>query len=218
MFQALASQSNWISTLSNWALGTTGVYVGLLIANFDALARRLPAGSLVPGFWFALISAVFGIVIQALWGMIQFLVSVENQMWTVVLPEVGKPGIDLERVLNLAVDEFVNSRPWPFRKLAKWGSEKGRKDIVLVTKNAATFAQITFAFLIIQYVLLGIAIFWPLGALTTRPSSTTIAPAQESSTTTATPAATPTLRSPSQTPTPKPTQKATATASGPSNP
>jgi hypothetical protein len=70
-------------------------------------------------------------------------------VWSVkptLVPEVGKPEIDLERVVNLAVDEFINSRPWPFRKLAKWGSEKGRKDIVLVTKNAATFAQITFAF------------------------------------------------------------------------
>ena len=75
-------------------------------------------------------------------------------VWSVkptLVPEVGKPGIDLERVVNLAVDEFINSRPWPFRKLAKWGCEKGRKDIVLVTKNAVTFAQITFAFLIIQY-------------------------------------------------------------------
>jgi hypothetical protein len=76
MLQALASQANWVGTLSNWALGTTGVYVGLLVANFDAIAKHVPYPSRFPVFWFALISALFGIVIQVLRGAVQFWINI----------------------------------------------------------------------------------------------------------------------------------------------
>jgi hypothetical protein len=36
----------------------------------------------------------------------------------------------------------------------------------LVSKSAATNAQVTFALLFLQYILLAVAIFWPLGVIT----------------------------------------------------
>lgn len=171
MFQALASQANWVGTLSNWALGTTGVYVGLLVANFDAVAKHLPYPARFPVFWFALISAIFGIVIQVLWGAVQFWINIENQLIAVALPEFTKPGLDPEyplRIMTPVLEEFINSSPRPFRPLMRLGRDKGKKDIVMVPKQAASAAQIMFAFLVIQYIFLGVAVFWPLGAATLR--------------------------------------------------
>ncbi|MGA8482628.1 MAG: hypothetical protein WB696_32045, partial [Chthoniobacterales bacterium] len=67
MFQAAASQAHWIGTLSNWALGTTGIYIGLVVTNFDTVSRHLVAESQMQIFWFALFSAVVGIAVQVLW-------------------------------------------------------------------------------------------------------------------------------------------------------
>jgi len=200
MFQALASQANWIGTLSNWALGTTGVYVGLVVTNFEAISRHLLAGFQTPIFWFALASAVVGIGIQVLWGLAQFTLNVEDRLLAVLLPEITKPGNDpgyASRIMNPVLAEFINSRPPLFRQLARWGKKKGEQDLVMVSKSAATIAQIMFAFLFIQYILLAVAIFLPLGVMTMN------RPAIESLSTTPTPTPTPT---PVPTPTPTPTQ------------
>ena len=195
MFLGLASQAHWIGTLSNWALGTAGVYIGLVVANFDALSRHLPDGFQAPIFWFALASAVVGIGIQVLWGFSQSALNVEDRMLAVLLPEITKPGNDPDyasRIINPVLDEFINSRPPFFRQLARWGKKKGEQDLVMVSKSAATIAQLMFAFLVIQYILLAVAIFWPLGVIT----MTRNRPAIGSLSTTPTP-------TPSQTPTAK---------------
>lgn len=44
MFRAVALQSGWIHTVSNWALGTTGAYMGLLVANLDKIQPHLAKG------------------------------------------------------------------------------------------------------------------------------------------------------------------------------
>jgi hypothetical protein len=59
------------------------------------------------------------------------------------------------------MEEFVESRPWAFRELAECGLKHAEKDIIITSKTAASCAQMTFAFLIAQYVLLGVAIFYP---------------------------------------------------------
>jgi hypothetical protein len=191
MFQALASQANWVGTLSNWALGTTGIYVGLLVTNYDAIVKHLPEGFQLPVFWFGLISACVGIWIQVMWGIVQFSLSLENQVTEVMIRAItippdrpfdpGYPAGILEPVL----DEFVNSRPWLFRRLAQWGREKGKTDLVMVSKRAANSAQIMFGLLLLQYVLLGFAVFWPLGVV----SLTSNRPPIGSLSTTPTPAA-----------------------------
>jgi hypothetical protein len=166
MFQALASQANWIGTLSNWALGTTGIYIGLLVTNYDAIIKHLPDGFQLPVFWFGLMSAGVGIWIQVIWGIVQFSLTVENQFTDVLvhaltIPPAGQsfdPGYPA-RIIDPVLDEFVNSRPWLFRRLAQWGREKGKTDLVMVLKRAANSAQIMFAFLLLQYILLGAAIF-----------------------------------------------------------
>ena len=61
--------------------------------------------------------------------------------------------------------EFVETRPWAFRELAECGAKKSEEGIVYVPKTAASCAQMTFAFLIAQYVLLGVAIFWPFARM-----------------------------------------------------
>ena len=62
MFRAVALQSGWIHTVSNWALGTTGAYMGLLVANLDKIQPHLAKGWQRPVFGCALASAVTGIV------------------------------------------------------------------------------------------------------------------------------------------------------------
>jgi hypothetical protein len=189
MFQALASQAHWIGTLSNWALGTTGIYIGLIVTNFDTVSRHLAAESQVPQiFWFALFSAVVGIAVQVLWGTVQFQLKVEERFFEVLPPELTKPGADpalVHRIIDPVTSEFINSRPFLFRQLARCGKKKGEKDLVLVPKSAATIAQLMFAFLFIQYILLAAAIFWPLGAITLTPNR----PAIGSLSTTPTPTA-----------------------------
>ena len=202
MFQALASQAHWIGVLSNWALGTTGVYIGLVVTNFDKMSGYLPAGFQTPVFRFALASAVVGIGIQFLWGLVQFSLNVENQLLAVMLPEVTKPGADADlvhRILDPVLEEFINSRPPLFRQLARCSKKKGEKDLVVVTKSAATIAQVMFALLFIQYILLAVAIFWPLSVITTTPNRPAIDFPHGSLATTPAPIF------PSQTPTSKPT-------------
>jgi hypothetical protein len=140
MFLASASQAHWTGTLSNWALGTTGIYIGLVITNFDTISRHLPAGFQIPVFWFALASAVVGIGIQVLWGFSQAALNVEDRTWAVLLPEITKAGNDpgyVSRIINPVLDEFINSRPPLFRRLARWGKKKGAQDLVMVSKSAA---------------------------------------------------------------------------------
>lgn len=50
MFLAVALQSGWIHTVSNWALGTTGAYMGLLVANLDKIQPHLAKGWQWPVF------------------------------------------------------------------------------------------------------------------------------------------------------------------------
>jgi hypothetical protein len=129
MFRAVALQGAWIHTVSNWALGTTGAYMGLLAANLDKIQPHLHKGWQWPVFGFALASAFLGIVIQILWGFIQFSTGVENQVLSFVWPRTKNPqqfGIVLppgdtvdeffKRVTDCAWKEFVESRPWVFRK------------------------------------------------------------------------------------------------------
>jgi hypothetical protein len=178
MFRAVALQGAWIHTVSNWALGTTGAYMGFLVANLDKIQPHLHRGWQWPVFGCALASTVWGIVIQILWGFIQFSTGVENQILSFTLPRTKNPqqfGIVLppgdtadrffKRMADRALKEFIESRPWAFRELAEWGSKKGESDIVYVPKTAASCAQMTFAFLIAQYILLGVAIFWPFARI-----------------------------------------------------
>jgi hypothetical protein len=198
MFQAAASQAHWTGTLSNWALGTTGIYIGLVVTNFETMSRHLPLGFQTPIFWFALASAVMGILAQVFWGSVQFQLIAEERYFAALPPELTRPGADpalVHRIITPVVEEFINSRPLLFRKLAQFSKKKGEKDLVLVPKSAATIAQYMSVLLLFQYLFLGIAIFWPLGALTLTPKR----PASLTAT------ATPASASPSQTSSPKPT-------------
>lgn len=92
MFRALASHSGWIHTVSNWALGTTGVYVGLLVSNLDKLHDHLKDGWQPAVFWFAIISAAIGVGIQITSGLIQFSLTVENHLFPFVMGAILEPG------------------------------------------------------------------------------------------------------------------------------
>jgi hypothetical protein len=67
-----------------------------------------------------------------------------------------------QRIMEPVVDELIKSRPWAWGEFAKYTKEQGEKDLVYVTKNSASLTQMMFVFLVLQYILLGIAIFWPL--------------------------------------------------------
>lgn len=173
MFLAVAAQSGWTSTMSNLALGTTGAYIGLLVANLDKIQPHLHKGWQGPVFWCAVLSAVLGILIQILSGFVQYSVGSENKLLPLLFNAIFKPqefGIDPSRVdadfphrlVNPVLEEFIDSGPWPYRYLKKWGKQRGEKDLVGVSKTAASCTQIMSLFLILQYVFLGAAIFWPL--------------------------------------------------------
>jgi hypothetical protein len=148
--------------------------MGLLVANLDKIQPHLAKGWYWPVFGFALASAVWGIVIQILWGFIQFSMGVENQIFTYLLPRLSNPGqfgVPLppgetieqirQRNMSIVVKEFVESRPWVFRELAEGGAIQAQRDIIITPKTASRCAQMSFAFLIFQHVLLGAAIFYP---------------------------------------------------------
>jgi hypothetical protein len=73
MFLAGASQSRWTNTISNLTLGATSAYIGLLVSNIEKIQPHLHKGWQGPVFWFAALSAFFGILIQILSGR-QFIV------------------------------------------------------------------------------------------------------------------------------------------------
>jgi hypothetical protein len=172
MFRALASHSGWIHTVSNWALGTTGVYVGLIVSNLDKLEPHLSKGWQGPVFWCAAISAAVGIGIQIVSGLVQFSLPIENHLMSLLLPLIEQPekfgisanrvNIEVPRILNRVTEEFISSRPWAWGEFAKYTMERGQRDLVYATKNAASLTQMMFVFLVLQYILLGAAIFWPL--------------------------------------------------------
>jgi hypothetical protein len=87
------------------------------------------------------------------------------QQFGVVLAPGDTVAEFFKRITRLALKEFIESRPWAFRELAEQGVKKGENDIVFVPKTAASCAQMTFAFLITQYILLGVAIFWPFARI-----------------------------------------------------
>jgi hypothetical protein len=173
LFRALASHSGWIHTVSNWALGTTGVYVGLLISNLDKLHPHLYDGWQRPVLWFAIISAAVGIGIQIVSGLVQFALSIENHLFPLIMDAILNPKksgipdqqIDAhfpQRIIGPVVDELIKSRPWAWGEFAKYTKEQGERALVFVTKTAASCTQMMFVFLVLQYLLLGVAIFWPL--------------------------------------------------------
>jgi hypothetical protein len=173
LFRTLASHSGWIHTVSNWALGTTGVYVGLLVSNLDKVQLHLSDGWQRPVFWCATISAAIGIGIQIASGLIQFALPIENHLFSFVMDAIFNPkkfGIPAEqintqfpqRIMNPVIDEFIKSRPWAWGEFAKYTKEQGARDLVYVSKMAASCTQMMFVFLVLQYILLGVAIFWPL--------------------------------------------------------
>jgi hypothetical protein len=173
MFLAVAGQSVWASTISNFALATTGAYVGLLVANLDKIQPHLHKGWHGPVFVCATLSAISGILIQILSGFVQSSTGAENKLLPLLFNALLKPqefGIDPRqvdadfphRLVNPVIDEFINSGPWPYRHLKKWGRQRGEQDLVSVSKTAASCSQIMSLLLILQYILLGTAIFWPL--------------------------------------------------------
>ena len=131
LFRGLASHSGWIHTVSNWALGTTGVYVGLLVSNLDKLQPHLSDGWQRPVFWFATISAAIGIGIQIVSGLVQFALSVENHLFPFLMDAIlnptkfGFPADQInaqfpQRIIEPVVDELIKSRPWAWGEFAKY--------------------------------------------------------------------------------------------------
>jgi hypothetical protein len=173
MFLAVAAQSGWTGTMSNLALGTTGAYIGLLVSNLEKIQPHLHKGWHGPVFWCAVLSAVLGIIIQILSGFVQFSIAAENKLLPLLFNAIFKPqefGIDPRqvnadfphRLVNPVISEFIDSGPWPYRHLKKWGKQRGDRDLVGISKTAASCAQTMSLLLILQYVFLGAAIFWPL--------------------------------------------------------
>jgi hypothetical protein len=171
MYRAITLQSAWISVMSNWTLGATGAYLALIVANFDKVHPHLRHG----GQWFAfaggVCSALTGIVIQLLYGLVQFDTNLEDRILTHILTLIrnSRPPGNLTDFINQltgpVIQEFIDSRPWPFKILSIKGREKGLKDVVWVPKVAATISQIILLLLLIQLLLLGVAIFGALARL-----------------------------------------------------
>jgi hypothetical protein len=166
--------------LSNWALGTTAAYVSLMLANLREVQNHLHGTWIGPVFWLAVLSTVVGIGIQFSTGLIQIALEVENQIASLALDVLQKP----ERyqivpepdyatkfrsdIINPVTNEFIESRPWAFAELGKYAQEEAERDPAFIAKTAASHTQMALVFLIVQYLLLGTAIFWPLGLLMIR--------------------------------------------------
>jgi len=71
-----------------------GIYIGLVITNFDTISRHLPAGFQIPVFWFAAGVGSRRNRHSVLWGFSQPALNVEDRMWAVLLPEITKAGND----------------------------------------------------------------------------------------------------------------------------
>jgi hypothetical protein len=176
---AAASQSASIGVLSNWALGTTAVYLPLMIGNLDKIQSFIHKSWVGPVFWLSLLSAVVGVGLQVFSIWVQIAVQVETRVMSLALDALRHPdNYDIKiksrpdwdarfarEIMIPARDEFIESRPGPFRELAIWAKEKAENDPTFLAKNAASCTQIMLPFLAIQYLLLGIAVFWPMGAL-----------------------------------------------------
>jgi hypothetical protein len=180
MCRAVASKSGWIGMLSNWALGTTAAYVSLMLANLREIQNHLHGTWIGPVFWLAVLSTVVGIGIQFATGWVQIALEVENQIASLALDVLQHP----ERyqitpqpdyvarfkanIMEPVIREFIESRPWAFAELGKYAQEKAERDPAFIAKTAASHTQMALVFLIVQYILLGTAIFWPLGLLMLR--------------------------------------------------
>src|SRR5437016_5795081 len=133
MCRAVVSKSAWIGTLSNWALGTTAVYVSLMIANLDKIEPHLHGEWICPVIWLAVVSAAVGIGIQLFSSWAQIAMEIENQVATHALDALFHPeryGIDRKpdhattfgpQIMIPVREEFIESRPWAFRELATYG-------------------------------------------------------------------------------------------------
>jgi hypothetical protein len=130
-----------------------------------------------PVFWFALLSAVVGVGIQVFSVWVQIALQVENRVVSLALDGLRHPenynikrGLDWDsrfarEIIIPARDEFIESRPGPFRELAFYAKEKAENDPTFLAKNAASCTQMMLPFLALQYLLLGVAVFWPMGVL-----------------------------------------------------
>jgi hypothetical protein len=178
MCSAVASKSAWIGTLSNWALGTTAVYVPLMIGNLDKIQAILHKPWIVPVFWFALVSAAVGIGIQLSSVWVQIAVQIESQIAPLAIDAFRNPErynikptpADWDAkfatdIISPVRTEFIESRPWAFRELAIYAQEKAENDPAFLIKNAASCTQMMLPFLLLQYVLLGAAVFWAMATL-----------------------------------------------------
>lgn len=178
IFRAIVIQGSWVHTASNWALGSTGAYLGLLVANLDKIQPHLEKDWQWPVFGFALASTVVGIGIQIAYGIIRFAIAVEEQIFSFVVQCLTNPeklGVKLvpgdtanqfaKRTMSAVLKEFIECRPWAFGELAEASIKKGEEDILYMLKPAAACAQMTFVFMIVQYVLLGFAIFLPFSQI-----------------------------------------------------
>jgi hypothetical protein len=177
MCSAVASKSAWIGTLSNWALGTTAVYVPLMIANLDKIQAILHKPWIGPVFWLAVVSAVVGVGIQLCGVWVQIALQIENQVASLALDALRHPDhYDIKppddwcakfgpAFIVPVQNEFIESRPGPFRELAICAQEKAKNDPAFLIKNAASCTQMMLPFLLLQYVLLGAAVFWPMATL-----------------------------------------------------
>jgi hypothetical protein len=177
MCSAAASQSASIGMLSNWALGTTAVYLPLMIGNLDKIQSFLHKAWVGPVFWLALLSAVVGVGIQVFSVWVQIALQVENRVVSLALDALrhpenynikSRPDWDsrfAREIMIPARDEFIESRPGPFRELATYAKEKAVNDPTFLAKSAASCTQIMLPFLALQYLLLGVAVFWPMGVL-----------------------------------------------------
>ena len=169
---AIIRRSRWIATLSNLVLGATAGFAALIVTNVDKLHAYLHSNCPKLTFAFMAISACLGVLIQFFTSWAQMVVGIEKQTRMAVEKAFRKNpdeyGVDLRtvdligEVVRPAITDFIRSRPWPFRSMARRGLKRSVTDHAYLFKNAAKNVQLMLLCLIFQYAFFALAVFFPL--------------------------------------------------------
>jgi hypothetical protein len=168
---AIIRRSRWIATLSNLVLGATAGFAALIVTNVDKVHAYLHSNCPKLTFAFMAISACLGVLIQFFTSWAQMAVGIEKQTRMALekaFRDPDKYGVDLTtvdlrgEVALPALTDFVSSRPWPFRSMARRGLKRSVMDHAYLFKNAATKVQLMLLCLIFQYAFFALAVFFPL--------------------------------------------------------
>jgi hypothetical protein len=183
MLEAVGNQCRWLDNLSNWTLGAAGVYIAILLGQFDKLHSHLPGSwkqKVVVGIT---LSISFGVLLKIATGFAGFVLSLTENLQRSLVPlltpieeavrksmplntpepeQFSRSYNHLMTLMSAPVEEFINTVPFFARGLARFFRRLADKDILVMLKIAARIYYYGEVALLMQVTTLAFAF---LGAL-----------------------------------------------------